>query len=156
MTIRSRLTLMLCFISVALLSMSIGHAQPKNGRAGMRGMFGPHAQQKMHHMDRIGKHLIPPRLIMRHMDKLNLSEDQINQLKTLMKATQNQALDLEIDLNQAMGKLENLLKESGDQDVTLAQADRVMSVESKLKRTRLALALQVKRLLTSDQLKIIK
>ena len=73
-----------------------------------------------------------------------------------MKATQNKALDLEIDLNQAMGKLETLLKESKDQDATLAQADRVMSVESKLKRTRLALALKVKGLLTSDQLTTLK
>ena len=151
-----RLTYSFVLCLAFLLSFGSSLAQSDPEFRGMKGDFGPHVRQRMQHMDRLGKHLIPPHLVMRHMAKLNLSDEQVNQIKTMMKKTQGRALDLEIDLNRAMGKLENLLKESNDHTAILTQADQVMLLESKLKRTRLSLALKIKALLTSEQLKTVK
>ena len=151
-----RLTYPLALFLSMMLSFGSSLAQPGHGPRGMKDDFGPHARKHLRHMDRLGKHLIPPHLVMRHMDKLNLNDEQIEQIKTVMKATQSQALDLEIDLNRAMGKLENVLKDSNDHDLILTHADQVMALESKLKRTRLSLALQIKSMLTSEQLKTVK
>ena len=151
--------LALCFTLTLGFTFTL-HARPQpGGIGGEHGAMGggrPGGRHGGHHLARLAKHLIPPHLIMRHLDKLDLSEEQIQQMKTLMNTHRSKAMDLEFDLNQAIGKLEKMLEEDQDTQTVLTQADQVMQIETQLKRTRLALALKVKKLLNSEQLKTMK
>ena len=101
--------------------------------------------------------MIPPRLLMRHMDELELSEQQRAQLKALMKSAQSQMLDLGFELKTASKELIDAVKdnESAEAEV-LKRADTLMALEAQHKRARLEVALKVRALLTPAQREKVK
>ena len=103
------------------------------------------------------RHLIPPHLLLRHMDRLALSEKQKEALKTLMKNAQAQMIDMRFELQKASKELIDAVKEdSTPQSEILKQADELMEIEAKHKRARLQVALKVRDLLTPEQRKKAK
>ena len=104
-------------------------------------------------MHKLGRHLVPPQFILRHLDTLELTTKQIDSIKQHMKEAQTQQVDLSFDIQRAISSLETGLKEQKNEAEVLKLADQVMALESKMKRIRLSLALRVKTTLTADQVK---
>jgi len=118
----------------------------------MGGPRGPHAPGPPHG----GLHakLFPPELIMQHQAEIGLSKDQRKKLVKEIKATQGQIVELQFELKAAEGVLGKLVEaDRVDEGKALAQSDRVMAMEQKIKRNHLQLLIRIKNILTPTQRK---
>lgn len=98
------------------------------------------------------KHLIPPHMLMRHMDELELTPAQREELKTIIKSAQSQMVDLRFELKGASTALIDGVKDPSVTEVeVLKRADALMELEAKQKRARLQAALKIRALLTPAQ-----
>ena len=103
------------------------------------------------------KHLVPPRLIMRHMDRLELTQAQRARLKEITKNAQVQLVDVRFELQRASQALIKAIKDdSTSEEVILKRADELMALEAQKKRVRLQTALKVRVLLTPEQRERVK
>lgn len=95
----------------------------------------------------------PPKLILRYQNQLQLTDEQKNQLKDIIKDAQSQSLDLEFKVQEEAEKLAALLAEDTVKEkAALAQAEKLMELEGKLKRVRLRLLIRTKNILDENQL----
>ena len=127
------------------LALLLGLSAPLNARPrGLKAEGGFERQLR--------KHLIPPRLVLRHMDELKLSEAQSAQLKALMKEAQSQQLDAQFERKGASQALIEAVQDPQKPEAeVLKLADALMQVEAKQKRARLQTALKVRALLSPEQ-----
>jgi len=142
---------------VALLSLLLC-AQSASARPRGPGFGDPSLERPGARVERqLRKHLIPPRLLMRHMDELKLTEEQQAQLKALMKSAQGELIDLRFELKASSKALIEAVKDtSSAEEEVLKRADTLMALEAKHKRARLKTALKLRALLTPTQLKTAK
>lgn len=97
-------------------------------------------------------HLFPPRVVMRFQQEIELTEDQRKSISQAMAETQKSMVDLQWQSELEGGKLAKLLESASvDDKEAMAQADRVMAIETQMKRAHLALLVRVKNLLTAAQ-----
>lgn len=102
--------------------------------------------------DPFAGNLFPPELIMQHQQTLGLSEEQKNFLKAELRKTQTSLTELQWDLQEGVEKLAALIKqEQVDEAQTLAQLDKVLSLEREIKRTHIGLLIRLKNKLTPEQ-----
>ena len=98
------------------------------------------------------RELFPPELVMRHQAEIGLSEEQRTALVHEMQALQSDLVPLQFDMSDAAGKLRAALAAPRvDEEKAAALADRVMSLESRIKRRHLALMIRIKNILTPEQ-----
>jgi Spy/CpxP family protein refolding chaperone len=96
--------------------------------------------------------LFPPDLVMRHQDDLQLDATQREALIEEMQSTQSDLVPLQWEMREAGEKLRALLDPPRiDEEQALAQADRMTSIEQRVKRRHLALLIRIKNLLTPEQ-----
>jgi len=98
--------------------------------------------------------LYPPQMVRHHAGELKLTADQEKKLKAAIFATRAQADELAWNMETESRKLAELAKQ-GTRDQILAQLDKVLAIETKIKRSHLDLMLQIRDLLTADQRKIL-
>ena len=143
---------------LATLTMgSMAQAQPgprgKGPGAMGRGAMGPGAMGPRggaHQL--IGRHLYPPELVMRFSPEIKLTEPQRKAFIKEIKETQSRATDLKFAMHAEANKLSTLMAAGTvDEKAALAQSDKVMTMERKLKRLHLRLLIRVKNLLTPAQ-----
>ena len=138
-------------MTLSLLSLH-SEARPKGPR-GMRGQHWGEGGSQRGLLHKLGRHLLPPQFILRHLDTLEVTPKQIDSIKQHMKEAQAQQVDLSFDIQRAISALESALKAQKEEAEVLKLADQVMALETKMKRVRLSLALRVKSALTTDQVK---
>lgn len=134
---------------------SLAHAQPGGPGSGMGGM-GRHMRQGhgpgggAHRL--IARHLYPPQMVMRFSDDIGITEAQRKAFLKEIKLTQSEVTDLQFAMHAEAGKLSKLVAaKKVDEKKALAQSDRVMTMESKVKRKHLRLLIRIKNLLTAQQ-----
>lgn len=102
--------------------------------------------------DPIQGQLFPPELIMQNQQQLKLDKKQRQLIIKEIQQTQSRIVELQFAVQEAVGTLGSLVKATRiDEDKALAQSDRLMQLESKLKREHLGLLIRLKNLLTTEQ-----
>jgi len=107
--------------------------------------------------DLIGRLLFQPDLIMESRNKLNLTEQQENTLKSELQNTQAVIFDLKWQLNEESEVFKAILQMVPvDEDQMLAQSDKVMQLEQKIKRAHLIMLVRLKNMLSEQQIKLLR
>ncbi len=89
---------------------------------------------------------------MRHYQEIDLTDDQQKTIRAEMKKVQNALFDRQWELEKATGALEKLVsRDKVKEDDVLAQMDEVMKLEHKIKRTRMAMLVRIRNILTPEQ-----
>ena len=102
--------------------------------------------------DKIGRVFFPPELVMRNQKTISLTPDQQTVIRELMRQAMPRFTELQWQLSAEEETLESLVRaDSPDEKQILAQFDKLMLVESELKRVRFALLVRLKALLTGPQ-----
>jgi len=102
--------------------------------------------------DQVSKNLFPPELIIQHREDIGLDEAQSKSLKDSVQQAQSRFLDLQWDMQAETGKFVHLLHAPRiDEAAALAQADKVLAIETAVKKAQLSLLIRIKNLLTPEQ-----
>jgi Spy/CpxP family protein refolding chaperone len=102
--------------------------------------------------DQVAKNLFPPELIIQHRQDIGLDEAQSKSLKDSVQQAQARFLDLQWDMQAETGKFAHLLHAPRiDEAAALAQADKVLGLETAIKKAQLSLLIRIKNLLTPEQ-----
>jgi Spy/CpxP family protein refolding chaperone len=116
-------------------------AQPRRGPGEM-----PPGEFELRH------ELIPPELVMQHQAEIGLNEEQKTALVHEMQALQSDLVPLQFEMSDAAGKLRAALATPRvDEEKAGVLADRLMSLETRIKRRHLALMIRIKNILTPEQ-----
>ncbi len=116
----------------------------------------PHPQPRHHGSpdahDVIARHFFPPEMIMAHQRDIGLGEDQREAIKSAVDEAHATVHDLKWDLQPETQALADLVAaESLDEAAVLAQAERVMDMEKRIKLIHMSLVIKIKNLLTAEQ-----
>lgn len=102
--------------------------------------------------DTMGKAFFPPELVMRNQKAINLSPDQQNNIRSEMQKTMPRFTELQWQLSAEEEALNSILQnEKPDEKAVIAQFEKLLAVETEMKRLQFALMLRIKNLLTQDQ-----
>lgn len=102
--------------------------------------------------DPVAEQLFTPEILRQHHEAVGLTEEQKNWFKEAFEKVQARIAELQPQLRQETEALAALLKkEQPDGAAALAQADKALKVENEIKRVQLALLVQIKGKLTSEQ-----
>jgi len=142
MTRRVRITrLPLVVALIAAATVATAQARPWAGRGGSA-PSGPE----------ISRELFSPELVMRHQEEIGLSEDQKSKLVHAIQQMQSDLVPLQFEMGEAAGKLrEALAAPRIDEDKAGDLADRLMSLETQIKRRHLTTMIRIKNVLTPEQ-----
>jgi Spy/CpxP family protein refolding chaperone len=114
------------------------------GGPGGHGMGGPHAE--------LMGELFPPELVMRHQEEIGLTDDQKAKLVKAMQDLQTDLVPLQFEMGEATAKLKGALAQPKiDEQAAGDLADRLMALETKIKRRHLTTMIRMKNVLTPDQ-----
>jgi Spy/CpxP family protein refolding chaperone len=103
-------------------------------------------------MPEISRELFPPELVMRHQEEIGLSEDQKSKLVHAMQAMQSDLVPLQFEMGEAAGKLREALSAPRiDEEKAGGLADKLMALETQIKRRHLTTMIRIKNVLTPDQ-----
>jgi Spy/CpxP family protein refolding chaperone len=114
-------------------------------------------QQQQMHEEGFHQHLFPPEIVMRHQQRLQLTEQQRTTIKEAVKQLQTQVVEHQWTLqeqNQALSEM--LAGESVDAAAALQQVDRLLDTERQVKRMHLELLIRIKNSLTSQQQELLR
>jgi len=133
-------------LAIAVLALPVpAPAQPFGGRPGEgtrpgRGQPGFMAE------------LFPPEIIMRNQTELGLSDAQRSAIMAAIRSTRDSLDPVHWELEAKQKQLSTLLHAPKvDEAAALAQADELMDLEKKLKKSHLLLLVKIKNLLTPEQ-----
>lgn len=94
--------------------------------------------------------------VMKYRTKIDLKEDQIDFIRGLYNKHSGEFNNLKWDLDEANLQLSELLKEHKvDSDAAMQLMEKVMAMESEIKKKRLAVYLSIKNRLTEEQQKLL-
>jgi Spy/CpxP family protein refolding chaperone len=96
--------------------------------------------------------LFPPRLVMRNQQEIGLTDAQRKAITQAIGEAQQRLVELQWTLDaesEAMGKL--LEVDPVDETAALAQSDKVVAIEDRIKREHLRLLVRIKNELTPEQ-----
>ena len=102
--------------------------------------------------DRIARMVFAPDLVMRHQTEIGLGGAQKQALVDEMQRTQSDLVPLQVEMSEAAESLRRYLDGPRvDEAAALAEAERVMRLESEIKRRHLTMLIRIKNLLTEEQ-----
>ena len=102
--------------------------------------------------DLMADNFFPPELIMQNQKALNLTADQQTAIRAEMQKTMAKFTDLQWQQSAEGEALEALLKqERVDEKQALSQLDKLLAIESDVKRLHFGTMVRVKNLLTTEQ-----
>jgi Spy/CpxP family protein refolding chaperone len=103
--------------------------------------------------DPIGRHLIPPELVMAQSEQIGLSQKQRASIKAEVQKMQTKFLDAQWDVQEQTSRMTQLLEQAPVEEAkVLEAADRIMSLEREIKRAHLTLLVRIKNVLTAEQI----
>jgi Spy/CpxP family protein refolding chaperone len=128
---------------IGLAVMAVGFAQ------------GPQAQRRPQ-ADRLQDLLVPPDLVMRNQQAIGLTAEQQTAILKEISTAEAEFTQLRWTLQREIGTLVDLLQRPGvDEATVLSQLDRVLDLESRMKRARFLMAFRVKSHLTDEQVRML-
>jgi len=102
--------------------------------------------------DPVEQSFFPPELIMAHQEMIQLTQEQRNAIKDLMKKFQGEFMDLNWEMNELTTDLVNVIsKPRVDETAALAQLDQVLRMENQIKKKQITLMIRIKNELTEEQ-----
>ena len=101
--------------------------------------------------------LYPPDLIMRHQQRLGITDDQRDEMLKQVRAFQDDVADLQWNLQNEQQLLRQTLTQNRiDQEAAMPQVEQVLQMESKFKRAHFRLLIAIKNALTEEQISMIR
>ena len=98
------------------------------------------------------ENVFPPELVMQHQQKINLGPEARRKIREAMTALQTKVIDIQWNLQDEAQKLvEALQRPAVNEAETLAQVDRVLSVEREVKHAQMTMLIRIKNALTAEQ-----
>ena len=139
--------LMLMTAVVGLLAVGVASAQqPQNDPPQQPRMPPPPPP------DMLNNSVFPPDVIMEHQRELGLTEQQKAFMRGEINKTSTVFNDLQWQLQDAMEALRDTMKlDQVNEQLALAQLDKVLDAEREIKKLHMALAIRIKNNLTPDQ-----
>jgi Spy/CpxP family protein refolding chaperone len=102
--------------------------------------------------DPLAESLFPPELVMANQRAIGLDDEQKAYLRREISEAQARFLNLQWDLQDAMESLKSLLdQEQVNEQQILAQLDKVLDAERRIKRAQMGLMVRIKNKLTAEQ-----
>lgn len=96
--------------------------------------------------------LFPPHVVMRHQQEIGLTEAQRKAITGAITETQQKLVDQQWTLENDSEALRKLLdRDPVDEAAAMAQSDKVLAAEQRIKREHLRLLIRVKNELTPEQ-----
>ena len=116
----------------------------------------PPGQEQPRHpmppMDPLGDVMFPPDIIMQHTRDLNLTDEQKMFMRGEINRTTTRFNELQWQLQDSMEALHAAMKENiVNEQLALAQLDKVLDTEREIKRLHFGLAIAIKNKLTPEQ-----
>jgi Spy/CpxP family protein refolding chaperone len=103
------------------------------------------------------EHLFRPELVMRHQGKLELTAEQREAITAAIKEAQERLGPLQWELDAKAEAVAKLVESDRvDVDATVASAEQVLDVESRIKKEHVRLLLRIKNVLTPEQQKKLR
>ncbi len=102
--------------------------------------------------DPLGKAFFSPDLVMQNQQAISLTETQRTNILKEMQSAQSEFMTIQWDMQKETEKLKTLAeKESPVETEVIAQLDRLLSLESKVKHRQITLMVRIKNSLTAEQ-----
>ena len=102
--------------------------------------------------DMLNNSVFPPDVIMQHQRELGLTDQQKAFMRGEINKTSTVFNDLQWQLQDAMEALRDTMKgEQVNEQLALAQLDKVLDAEREIKKLHMALAIRIKNNLTAEQ-----
>ena len=106
--------------------------------------------------DPLGEFFIPPELVMEHAQELGIETQTLAGIRDEFRSVQSALPPLQKKLQEEMRKLQaELESRSSDEEAVLAQLDRVLNQELKVKRLHVRLLYRIRQQLSESQLKAL-
>jgi Spy/CpxP family protein refolding chaperone len=98
--------------------------------------------------------LFPPDLVKQHQSEINLSAEQRAVITEAIKSFQEEVVETQWQMDEEQAKLGKMLEAAtADEAQVLAQMDRVLGLEARVKRAHLGMLIRIKNTLTEEQQK---
>jgi len=102
--------------------------------------------------DAIGGNFFPPELVMQNQKAIGLTEEQTKAIREEMQKNMAQFTDLQWQQSAAQETFSGLLKaERIDDKAALAELDKLLAIESQVKKLHLTVMIHIKNILTPEQ-----
>ncbi len=109
------------------------------------------------HREVLAMGLYPPDLIMRHQQRLGITDDQRDEMLKQVRAFQDDVADLQWNLQNEQQMLRQTLTQNRiDQEAAMPQVEQVLQTESEFKRAHFRLLIAIKNALTEEQISMIR
>jgi Spy/CpxP family protein refolding chaperone len=139
--------LMLMTIAVGLLALGVAAAQQPQPDQPQQPRMPPPPPPDM-----LNNSVFPPDVIMEHQRELGLTEEQKAFMRGEINKTSTVFNDLQWQLQDAMEALRDTMKaDQINEQLALAQLDKVLNAEREIKKLHMALAIRIKNNLTAEQ-----
>ncbi len=103
--------------------------------------------------DPIGRHLVPPELVMRHSQAIGLTPEQREAIKAAVQEAQSGFIDPQWQMQAEAGRMADLLQQRPlEEAAILNQLDRILDLERRIKRLQFFLLVRIKKTLSVSQL----
>src|SRR5579864_2387204 len=120
--------------------------------AGQQPAPAPEARGPQTGPDPLGQNFFPPELVMQNQQAIGLTDEQKTYLRTELRDAQLKFTDHEWKLQDEVEKMLTLVRQPRiDEQQTLAQLEKVLSVEREVDRAQITLLVHIKNKLTTDQ-----
>jgi Spy/CpxP family protein refolding chaperone len=96
--------------------------------------------------------LAPPEMVMRFQRQLDINDEQRQAIRQKITDLQTEIMDLQWDLqDQGQVLVELVRQEAADLSAALTQLDRVLEVESSIKKRHMQMLLEIRQILNTEQ-----
>jgi Spy/CpxP family protein refolding chaperone len=112
----------------------------------------PHPPQPMPDNDPLAQFIFPPELVMGHQREIGLTDEQKTYLRGEVQRVTLRFTELQWQLQDGMEGLASVMKEgSVNEQLALAQLDKILATEQEIKHLHIGLAIRIKNKLTPEQ-----
>jgi Spy/CpxP family protein refolding chaperone len=102
--------------------------------------------------DPIAQSFFSPELVMQNQQSIGLTETQLTNIQKEIQAAQSEFMPLQWDLQKEMEKFKSLIsKESLSEAEVIAQLDRMLTIENRIKKRQILLMTRIKNALSREQ-----
>jgi len=141
------IALILMTIAVGMVSVGVASAQQAQPDQPQQPRMPPPPPPDM-----LNNSVFPPDVIMEHQRELGLTDQQKAFMRGEINKTSTVFNDLQWQLQDAMEALRDTMKaDQVNEQLALAQLDKVLDAEREIKKLHMALAIRIKNNLTADQ-----
>jgi len=96
--------------------------------------------------------MFSPEMVMKARAEIGLTDAQSDAIRDAIQNTQGEVTGIQWDMGLEMQALQEIVSQSSvDEAAAVAQLDRVLTLEAKVKKAHLRLGLQIKAQLTAEQ-----